>query len=137
MLNIFKAKRNKITDDTLGILTFKKSNSLDDSQSVEFYIYNDSEGINDHQRKLILEIAKKYLELIDSLESYLNNEISKIDSTYSSISIRKDLDIMFINIPKNLTELNKWEINFVEKEGFVIYEIGFENWKPIYLEISA
>lgn len=149
MLNIFKKKRQKIIDDTLSVLTFRKSNRLDGShwninrklesvtELVEFYIYNDSEGINDNQRRLILEIEKKYLELIDDLENYLNNEISKIDSTYSSISIHKDLDIMFINIPKNLTELNKWEINFVEKKGFSVYEIGLKNWKPVYLEISA
>ena len=52
MLNIFKKKRKKITDDILGILTFRKSNRLDESywnvdrkvnsvrELVEFYIYN-------------------------------------------------------------------------------------------------
>ena len=57
MLNIFKKKRKKITDNILGVLTFKKSNRLDESywnvdrkvssvnELVEFYIYNNEDGI--------------------------------------------------------------------------------------------
>lgn len=149
MLNIFKKKRKKIADDILGILTFRKSNRLDESywnvdrkvssinELVEFYIYNNENGINENQKKLILEIEKKYPELIDNLEKYLNTKIREIDSNYSHISIEKDLVVSFINIPENPTELNKWEINFVEKKGFTIYGIEIENWNPIYLGISA
>ena len=149
MLNIFKKKRKKITDNILGVLTFKKSNRLDESywnvdrkvssvnELVEFYIYNNEDGINECQKQLILEIEKKYPELIDNLEKYLNNKIRKIDSNTLNISILKDLDVSFINIPENPTELNKWEINFVEKKGFTIYAIEIENWNPIDLGISA
>ena len=149
MLNIFKNKRKKIEDDTLGILTFKKSNRIDESywnvdrklnsvnELVEFYIYNDSDGINASQKNLILAIEKQYPELIDILEKYLNTKIREIDTNFSNVSIQKDLDISFINIPENPTELNKWEINFVEKKGFTIYGIEIENWNPIDLGISA
>jgi transcriptional antiterminator len=149
MLNIFKTQRTKITDDILGVLTFRKSNRLDESywnvdrkvssvnELVEFYIYNNENGINKNQKKLILEIEKKYPELIDNLEKYLNTKIREIDSNYSHVSIQKDLDVSFINIPENPSELNKWEINFVEKKGFTIYGIEIENWNPWYLGISA
>ncbi len=149
MLNIFKKKRKTITDDILGILTFRKSNRIDESywnvdrkvnsvnELVEFYIYNNEDGIDESQKKLILEIEEKYPKLIDNLEKYLNTKILEIDSNYSHISIQKDLDVSFINIPENPTELNKWEINFVEKKGFTIYGIEIENWNPIYLGISA
>ena len=149
MLNIFKNKRKKIEDDTLGILTFRKSNRIDESywnverklnscnELVEFYIYNDSDGINESQKNLIIEIEKHYPELIEILEKYLNNKIREIDSNFSNFSIQKDLDVSFINIPENPTELNKWEINFVEKKGFTIYGIEIENWNPIDLGISA
>ena len=149
MLNIFRTKRTKIIDDIFGVLTFKKSSKLDEAywnvdrkidslnEKVEFYVYNNKTGISDIQRKLILEIEKKYPELVNNLENYLNNEIQEIDRNSSKISIQKDLDVSFINIPKNPTELNKWEINFVEKRGFTIYGIDIENWKPIDLGISA
>jgi hypothetical protein len=149
MLNIFKKKRKKITDDILGILTFRKSNRLDESywnvdrkvnsvnELVEFYIYNNENGINESQKKLILKIEKKYPELIDTLEKYLNTKIREIDSNHLNVSIQKDLDVSFINIPENPTELNKWEINFVEKKGFTIYGIEIENWNPIDLGVSA
>ncbi len=149
MLNIFKKKRKKITDNILGILTFRKSNRLDESywnvdrkvnsvnELVEFYIYNNEDGINESQKKLILEIQKKYPELIDNLEKYLNTKIRKIDSNHLNISINKDLDVHFINIPENPTELNTWELNLVEKRGFTNYEITIENWIPIDLGISA
>ena len=149
MLNIFKKKRKKITDDILGVLTFRKSNRLDESywkvnrkvssvnELVEFYIFNNADGINEIQKELILAIEKKYPELIDNLEKYLNSRVCEIDSNYSNISIPKDLDVSFINIPENPTELNKWEVNYVEKKGFTIYGIEIENWNPIYLGISA
>jgi hypothetical protein len=149
MLNIFKKKQKKITDDILGILTFRKSNRLDESywnvdrkvnsvnELVEFYIYNNENGINESQKKLILKIEKKYPELIDTLEKYLNTKIREIDSNHLNVSIQKDLDVSFINIPENPTELNKWEINFVEKKGFTIYGIEIENWNPIDLGVSA
>ena len=149
MLNIFKKKRKKITDDILGILTFRKSNILDESywnvdrkvtsinELVEFYIYNNENGINEIQRNLILEIEKKYPELIDYLEKYLNDKIREIDSNYLNVSINKDLDVHFINIPENPTELNIWELNLVEKKGFTNYEITIENWIPVDLGISA
>ncbi|AXT54650.1 hypothetical protein D1815_02360 [Aquimarina sp. AD1] len=149
MQNIFKTKRKKITNDTLGILTFKKSNKIDESywnvdrkinsinELVRFYIYNNIDGINDKQKQLTLLIENKYPELIDSLQSFLNQQIKKLDFNHSSISIEKDLDVSFINIPKNPTELNKWEINYVEKKGFTIYGIEIENWNPIDLGVSA
>ena len=149
MLNIFKKKRKKITDEILGVLTFRKSNRLDESywnvdrkvnsvnKLVEFYIYNNENGINENQKKLILGIEKKYPELIDNLEKYINTKIREIDSNYLNISIHKDLDVHFINIPENLTELNTWELNLVEKRGFTNYEITIENWIPIDLGISA
>lgn len=149
MLNIFKTKRKKITDDTLGTLTFKKSNRIDESywnvdlkinsitELVEFYIYNNVDGINDKQKQLILLIESKYPELIGSLQSFLNEQIRKLDSDHSSISIEKDLDISFINIPQDPTELNKWEINYIEKKGFTSYGIEIENWNPIDLGVSA
>ena len=149
MLNIFKKKRKKIADDILGILTFRKSNRVDESywnvdrkvnsvnELVEFCIYNNADGINESQKELILAIEKKYPELIDDLEKFLNNKIHEIDSNYSNISIRKDLEVCFINIPKNPTEFNEWEINFVEKKGFTIYGIEIKNWNPIWLGISA
>ena len=149
MLNIFRKKRKKIADDILGILTFRKSNRLDESywnvdrkvksvnELVEFYIDNNENGINESQRKLILEIEKKYPELIDNLEKYLNNKIREIDSSNVEISINKDLDVNFISIPENPTELNIWELNLVEKKGFTNFEITIENWNPINLGISA
>ena len=69
----FQEKRKKITDNLLGILTFRKSNRLDESywnvdrkvnsvnELVEFYIYNNEYGINESQKKLILEIEKNIL----------------------------------------------------------------------------
>ncbi|WP_378172630.1 hypothetical protein [Aquimarina sp. SS2-1] len=149
MFSIFKKKRKKIIDATLGTLTFRKSNQIDESywnvdrkinsinELVEFYIYNNSEGITEKQKQLILSIEKKYPELINSLESFLNMKIKKLDSDYSNISIESDLNVSFINIPENPTELNKWEINYVEKKGFTIYGIEIENWKPTDLGISA
>ena len=149
MLNIFKKKRKKITDNILGVLTFRKSNRLDESywnvdrkvnsvnELVEFYIYNNEDGIYESQKKLILEIEKKYSELIDNLEKFLNTRIREIDSNHINISINKDLDVHFISIPENLTELNTWELNLVEKRGFTNYEITIENWSPIDLGISA
>ena len=136
-------------DETLGVLTFRKSNILDESywnvarklnsvkEMVEFYIYNNEDGINKTQTDLILAIESKYPELVDSLEKYLNDKIHEIDSTSSNVSVLKYLDISFINIPENPTELKKWEINFVEKRGFTFYGIEIENWKPIDLAISA
>ena len=149
MLNIFKKKRKKITDNILGVLTFRKPNRLDESywnvdrivnsvnELVEFYIYNNEDGINESQKKLILEIEKKYSELIDNLEKFLNTRIREINSNHLSISINKDLDIHFISIPENPTELNIWELNLVEKRGITNYEITIENWIPIDLGISA
>ena len=149
MLNIFKKKRKKITDNILGVLTFRKPNRLDESywnvdrivnsvnELVEFYIYNNEDGINESQKKLILEIEKKYSELIDNLEKFLNTRIREIDSNHLNISINKDLDVHFISIPENPTELNTWELNLVEKRGVTNYEIMIENWIPIDLGISA
>ena len=149
MLNIFKKKRKKITDNILGVLTFRKSNRLDESywnvnrivnsvnELVEFYIYNNEDGINESKKKLILEIENKYSELIDNLEKFLNTRIREINSNHLSISINKDLDIHFISIPENPTELNIWELNLVEKRGITNYEITIENWIPIDLGISA
>ena len=149
MLNIFKKKRKKITDNILGVLTFRKPNRLDESywnvdrivnsvnELVEFYIYNNEDGINESQKKLILEIEKKYSELIDNLEKFLNTRIREIDSNHLNISINKDLDVHFISIPENPTELNTWELNLVEKRGVTNYEITIENWIPIDLGISA
>ena len=149
MLNIFRKKRKKITDDILGTLTFRESSKLDESywnvdrkmnsadELVEFYIYNNSDGINENQKELILTIEKRYPELIDSIELFINEKINEIDSKSEYVSIRKSLDVHFINIPKNLTKLNKWELNLVEKKGFANYEIEIENWIPIDLGISA
>ncbi|KAB1159747.1 hypothetical protein F7018_05410 [Tenacibaculum aiptasiae] len=136
-------------DETFGVLIFKKSNSLGGSywnvnrkvdsvnEIIEFYVYNNEHGISKIQKELIFKIEKKYPELLDNLENYLNAKIREVDSKSSKISILKDLDISFINIPENPTKLSKWEINFVEKRGFAIYEIEIENWKPIDLGISA
>ncbi|GEM_PF-5966878 len=149
MLNIFRKKRKKITDDILGILTFYESSKLDESywnvdrkinsvnELVEFYMYNNSDGINKNQKELILAIEKKYTEIIDSIEIFINEKINKIDSNSEYISIRKNLDVNFINVPENPTELEKWELNLVEKKGFANYEIQIENWIPIDLGISA
>ena len=86
---------------------------------------------------MILEIEKKYPELIDNLEKYLNDKIREIGTNYLNVSINKDLDVHFINIPENPTELNIWELNLVEKKGFTNYEITIENWVPVDLGISA
>ncbi len=149
MLNIFKKKRKKITDETLGVLTFRKSNRLDESywnvdrkvesvnEMVEFYIYNDENGIDESQKKMILAIEKKYPQLISKLEDFLNKRLQEFDSNSLYVSIVKDLDVSFINVPKNPNELIKWEINFVEKREFAIYGIEIENWEPIDLGISA
>lgn len=149
MLNIFKKRRKIIIDETLGYLTFNKSNRLNESywsvnrkvassnEMIEFYIYNDKNQIDKTQKELILEILEKYPELITKLETFLNNKLRKFDSNSFFISLVKDLNINFISIPENHDKLKKWEINFVEKKGFTTYEIEIENWKPIDLGISA
>ena len=149
MLNIFKKRRKKIIDNILGILTFRKSNRFDESywtvnrkvnsanELVEFYIYNNEDGINESQKKLILEIEKKYPQLIGNFEKFLNTKIHEFEPNHLNISINKDLDVNFINIPENSTEFNTWELNLVEKRGFTNYEITIENWVPIDLVISA
>jgi len=104
---------------------------------VEFNVYNNEDGINKTQKELILAIESKYPELVDRLEKYLNDKVREINSASWTISIQKDLDVSFITIPENPTELNNWEINFVEKRGFTFYEIEIENWIPIDLGISA
>lgn len=149
MLNFFKKKRRTITDDALGVLTFHKSTTFDEShwiverkigsikELVEFSIDNTSEGINESQKKLVLAIERKYPDLVNLFEDFLNDRFREIGPDYASLSIQKDLNIHFISIPENATESGKWEINYAEKKGFAVYEIEIENWAPVGLGVSA
>ncbi|UZR99628.1 hypothetical protein [Chondrinema litorale] len=107
---------------------------------MEFYIYNNSSGISEVQKALALKIEKKYPELINDLEIFLNTKIKEKDSKhsfFSTLSILKDLEVGFINIPSDPTDSSFWEINYVEKRGLAIYGIEIKNWLPTELGVSA
>lgn len=149
MLNIFRKKVKKITDEVLGVLTFSKSNGLEESywtvnrkivsvnEPVEFCIYNDSNGINKNQKEQVLLIEKKYPELVNIIEAFINVEIKKNNLNSIKLSVPNDLCVNFIAIPNYSTEKNTWELNLMEKKGFANYEIQIENWIPVSLGISA
>jgi hypothetical protein len=145
-MNIFnRKKRLEINDDVLGMMTFLQPNIVDEdcwnfkrktastNEEVEYFVYNNSDGVTEEQRNLIVEIERNYADLVDCFQVFLDKKLSEFDY---QMSIKDDLKISFINIPENPTKLYEWEINYEEKEGFAIYSIGVENYIPVDLGIS-
>lgn len=115
-----------------GAKTFNPANYI-----VEYQIYNNGKIVSEAQRKLGIEIERKYRELEIEIEKFINSQLEKIDAKSHNYNLEKDLEIRLITIPQDLNSSFEWSIEYAVKKDFSFFEVEFQNWEPTWFSISA
>jgi hypothetical protein len=152
MPNIFKKKNTNheiVEDEFFGKLSYVKETSYEPSHlfgskifvplhyEVEYQIYNDDKMISQEQRFLLNEIEKRYIELEDEIEMFINSEVEKVSTERKKYELQQDLELRLIVIPKNCTPIIEWSLEYGLKKDFAFFTVEFQDWKPIWFSISA
>jgi hypothetical protein len=104
---------------------------------VEYQIFSDNKKISQAQRQFLLEIENRYLELKHEMELFINAEIEKVSTVRKTYKLEQDLALSLIVIPKDVSTIKEWSLEYAVNNDFSFFAVEFQDWKPFWFSISA
>lgn len=126
-------KMSFIEDDEEG--NYYQGNIDFENENIEILIYIDTDIIEEYQKKIFIELQKRYTDMKLLIEGFINKELKKINNNMQYYSIIQDLMISYISIFASQKE--EIEIVYDLRDSFCWFEIYFEHFKPNYFGVSA
>ena len=107
------------------------------NSKIEYQFYNDNKIVTQEQKEWVISIESKYSYLEVEIENFINDELTKMNDKITKYSLKKDLTIEFITIPKLLDPVVEWSLTYGVNKDFLFLTVEFRDWKPNFLSISA
>ena len=133
-----------MTNEVLGTLTFVTKTENEDShwlgtknfaptgQSIEFILFNDTEGPSEIQTKLLTDIEERYSEFITDTQDLITKNFKD-----NKFKVGQTIELSFISIPLPQVDNIDFSLTFELTKGFGFLEVEFENWKATWTSFSA